>query len=368
MASPTRLDQLDGIRGLAAFAVFMAHCIGMLSMEGFGDLIFHLLEKIKWLAVPAVDLFFVLSGFCLMYSVEKKALNLLSVSQFVAKRVLRIYPTYLASVLFTLLCRQMFYRPDSLSAMSEWFQVFWSSEFRRQDMVDHVLLIFSLDSSGLNPVLWTLVVEMRMSLVFPLIAWMLRPGGGAASGLALLAICVASLTAPTEAFRYFPLFVLGAAAAKYRDVLTGLLPTSLTLSLLLLAVPALLLVGIRSTVYPGIMAHAKFVHLAIGFLSAYVILLSAARARLNRFLRSRSILFLGRISYSFYLLHFPVLLTASMVLAKSVPVMAIWGMALFGSGALAWVSYKHVEIPSQQLGRWVSSRLAACASVRDAPC
>jgi peptidoglycan/LPS O-acetylase OafA/YrhL len=364
--SQTRLDHLDGIRGLAAFSVFVAHCMAMLALQDLGPVLGQLSEKIKWLAVPAVDVFFVLSGFCLMYSLERKTLNALRVSQFLAKRILRIYPTYLAAVLFALACRQLFYQPGPLTSTSAWFQGFWASEFTLRDMRDHVLLIFSLDSSNLNPVLWTLNVEMRMSLLFPVIAWMLRPGASASSGLTLLALCIGILVLPIESLRYFPLFAMGAAAARYRHALIARLPISLTPSLLLLLAPALLLVVIRSTVYPGIMAQARFVHLAIGFFSAYAILLSASRARLNAFLRSVPILFVGKISYSFYLLHFPVLLTTSLLLAGYVPVPVIWGVALVFSVALARASYQYVEMPTQRLGHHLAGRLETLAVAHEA--
>jgi peptidoglycan/LPS O-acetylase OafA/YrhL len=366
LSSETRLDHLDGIRGLAAFSVFVAHCMAMLSAGTLDPFVAQLSEKVKWLAIPAVDVFFVLSGFCLMYSLERKALNVLGVSQFLVKRILRIYPTYLAAVLFALVCKQLFYRPGSLASMSAWSQAFWVREFTVQDLVDHVLLIFSLDSSKLNPVLWTLNVEMRMSLIFPLIAWMLRMRAGVSGLLTLSALCAGILLLPVEALRYFPLFAMGAAAAKYRHVLIRRLPRSLAPSLLLLVAPGIALVVVRSTVYPGIMAQARLVHLAIGFFATYAILFSASRARLNAFLRTEPVLFLGRISYSFYLLHFPVLLATSFLLTGKVPVPAIWGIALILSVAAARTSYKRIEVPTQRLGRHLAGRLETLSMAQEA--
>jgi peptidoglycan/LPS O-acetylase OafA/YrhL len=366
--SHTRFDHLDGIRGLAALSVFVAHCMAMLSMANLGPFTAQLSEKIKWLAVPAVDVFFVLSGFCLMYSLERKVFNALTVSQFLVKRILRIYPTYLAAVLVALACRLVFYRPEPLASMSEWFQSFWASTFTFEDLRDHILLIFSLDSSKLDPVLWTLNVEMRMSLVFPFIAWMLRPKAGVADGLALLAICVGILVSPLESLRYFPLFAMGAAAAKYRLRLIARVPASLVPSLLLLSVPGVLVVVIRSTIYPGIMAQARFIHLAIGLFSTYAILLTAARPGLSAFLRIRPVLLLGRISYSFYLLHFPVLLTTSLLLGGRAAVPVIWGTALVFSLLAAWASYQYIEAPTQKWGHRLAGRLETLAVAQEPAC
>lgn len=336
-------------------------------MGASGSLWTQLLEKIKWLAVPAVDTFFVLSGFCLMYSLERKAFTAVHVSQFLTKRIFRIYPTYLAAVFFAFLCKELFYTAGPLPAISEWFQKFWSSTITLRDMIDHVVLILPFNSSKLNPVIWTLSVEMRMSLMFPVIAGLLRAGSGIRDRVILLIVCLGVIGLPVEYLSYFPLFALGAAVAKYRDSLTRYVPRSLWLSMLILTAPGLLLVGLRSTLYPGIMAQARFVHLAIGLFSAYLILLSTVNPELNAFFQRAPILFLGKISYSFYLLHFPLLLSVSLLLAGHAPISAIWGIALAVALTVAWLSYRYVEMPSQCFGQRVSGRLerldAVCGAV-----
>ena len=363
MSSHNRLEHLDGIRGGAAFSVFVAHCIEMLPMGGLTPLWVHLLEKVKWLAVPAVDTFFVLSGFCLMYSVERKPINAINASQFITKRILRIYPTYLAAVLLAFLARQLVRTGDLHPAISEWFQRYWSGTITLQDMVDHLVLILPFNSSKLNPVIWTLSVEMRMSLVFPAIAWLLNADSKAKGGIALLVVCVLVIGLSVSFLIYLPLFALGAAVAKHRDLLLRRVPRSLWVSGLILGGAGLTLVLVRSTIWPEIMAQARFVHLGIGLFSAYLILLSTSNPRLNALLRCVPMLFLGKISYSFYLIHFPLLLSITLLLAERVPIAAIWGIGLLSSLAFAWLSYRSVELPSRRLGRLLSDRLERFVAV-----
>jgi peptidoglycan/LPS O-acetylase OafA/YrhL len=78
--------------------------------------------------------------------------------------------------------------------------------------------------------------------------------------------------------------------------------------------------------------------------------------------------FLGRISYSLYLLHVVVL----MLLARLVPGLAERPGGLRGAVGLAflalamsvaWASYRLVEVPGQRLGQWLSGRLTTQRAV-----
>lgn len=341
--------------------------MAMVCIAGLGPLTVQLLEKIKWLAVPAVDVFFVLSGFCLMYSLDRTDLSVLSISQFVVKRVLRIYPAYLAAMCVAYLGKQLFYEQSSVLAMSPWFHSFWVDDPTAQDIVDHFVLVLPFDYSKLNPVVWTLSVEMRMSLLFPIMAWTLKMRLKAAGGLILAVICLSILVFHVDYLAYLPLFALGATAAKYRDGIARRMPSSLWISLPILAVPGVLVVLVRS-IYPEIMADVNLIHIIIGFIGTYFILVSTVQAKLNGLLRTVPALFLGRISYSFYLLHLPVLLSSAMLLARHVPILVIWAVGLFCSIMLAWVCYHRIEIPSLHLGRQLSGRIEALVGTREAAC
>jgi peptidoglycan/LPS O-acetylase OafA/YrhL len=84
---PKRYDELDALRGIAAFSIMLFH--------------YNLVqEKPFWLfnmGVTAVDLFFMISGFVIFMSINKVA----SGAAFVINRISRLYPTYWACVTFT---------------------------------------------------------------------------------------------------------------------------------------------------------------------------------------------------------------------------------------------------------------------------
>jgi peptidoglycan/LPS O-acetylase OafA/YrhL len=78
-----RFDLIDGWRGLAALAVVVHHVTGRILIGG-----------------PAVMLFFVISGYCIAASADSCKRRGLGFGTFMMRRVRRIYPPYLLSILF----------------------------------------------------------------------------------------------------------------------------------------------------------------------------------------------------------------------------------------------------------------------------
>ena len=67
------------------------------------------------------------------------------------------------------------------------------------------------------------------------------------------------------------------------------------------------------------------------------------------------LVFLGRISYSLYLLHLLVLFALVRTASPAVSVYWLLPAALVLSIGLAWLSYRAVELPSIRLGRHLAS-------------
>jgi peptidoglycan/LPS O-acetylase OafA/YrhL len=77
-----RFYLLDGLRGLAAFAVMIYHYTQHNGLHYFGG------------AWGAVDLFFILSGFVIAHSYTEKISNGMSFQQFLSIRLIRLAPLY----------------------------------------------------------------------------------------------------------------------------------------------------------------------------------------------------------------------------------------------------------------------------------
>jgi peptidoglycan/LPS O-acetylase OafA/YrhL len=95
----SRIEGLDGLRGLASLVVVLRHTSNAIAMPW--DLRRALIEGPLALLLNsqgAVQLFFVLSGYVLARSLERNS-GWVAVVGFCAKRILRIHPPYVLTVL-----------------------------------------------------------------------------------------------------------------------------------------------------------------------------------------------------------------------------------------------------------------------------
>ncbi|WP_243361872.1 acyltransferase family protein [Fundidesulfovibrio terrae] len=90
----TRYDVLDGMRGIAAITVMVAHYLPNSDLT---------IENIKFVTLNnaglAVDFFFILSGFVITHSYGRRLLNGMSVWEYLCKRIIRLYPMFFVGLL-----------------------------------------------------------------------------------------------------------------------------------------------------------------------------------------------------------------------------------------------------------------------------
>jgi peptidoglycan/LPS O-acetylase OafA/YrhL len=224
-----RYNELDSLRGLAALAVFFSHMYLIFNETLISKLLFEYgLLRVTVAGSEAVVLFFVLSGFVLslpFYSNQQ-----FNYGAYAIKRFCRIYIPYIMAIVIAILCRELFYT-EKIGELSNWFNVNWSTSLNVNSLTDHLLLIGTFTSS-LNNVVWSLVHELRISLIFPMIMFLLvrfNPiqGIGLAIAFSSVSIIYSFITnAPflgTELYstiHYCSMFVIGALLAKYRRDLT----------------------------------------------------------------------------------------------------------------------------------------------------
>src|SRR5688572_5964759 len=88
MSGKPHFETLDGLRGVAALAVLVAHASAIL-----------LGESVVPRQLLAVQFFFMLSGFVMAYSYEQKLLFGMPFRDFILRRVIRLYPMILLGAL-----------------------------------------------------------------------------------------------------------------------------------------------------------------------------------------------------------------------------------------------------------------------------
>jgi peptidoglycan/LPS O-acetylase OafA/YrhL len=304
-----RLEALEGLRGYAAFLVFLVHSSGLVAAKLYGlDP-----DSTPLLGSPAplaaalfffrshygVDLFFVLSG---LLMADIAARRWPGTATFLGRRALRIYPAYIASVALAV-------------AVTVWM---FDREIRQGDIAANAVFLhgfFVLGLPALNPVTWSLSYEAAFYVLVPLIAlaWSRREGSLRAAhaawllAIAFLAIVALAAVLPgdkTIFFAYFALFVPGLAIGfldeAARERMAQRVPGALVIAAWIaftLAFKLELIVNARPAYF---VASA----LACGLLVLKSCDPASFPARL--FSRPRA-LALGRISYSFFLVHYIVL-------------------------------------------------------------
>jgi peptidoglycan/LPS O-acetylase OafA/YrhL len=394
---PAHLGYLDGIRGLAALYVLLEHVqlSGLDLINAWAPvnptplqrLAQFLNSSVLGYGHLAVDVFIVLSGYCLMLPVAQSRGEVQlrgGLGGFVKRRARRILPPYYAALIFALVVNS----------------VFLSTTHSTGQITSHLLLVHNVSPAwlfGINAPFWSIAVEWQIYFVFAAIllpVW--RRFGGAASlatafllGLAPLYLLPVGKNFDWSCPWYIGLFALGMSAAwiglrkdsraeKWRRLPWGSLAIAF----------ALLTVGVffcqrsatlgaswgnwfrmehRNVSWPLDVAVALCVGCGLLSLSTTM---GSGEGALNRkvmaVLESPSIARLGAFSYSLYLIHLPVVTLWALVLRKlslspaaSYACMYIGGIPIGMAGGYLF----YLAVERHCLGTKVSSRRIAPATL-----
>lgn len=362
-----RLDELDALRGLAAMSVVFGHYFLLLATNTRTD------SRLGWYFLypnsagrDAVILFFILSGFVLAIpAIEHRPQ---SYPAFIIRRVFRVYLPYLAALLIAVWGDFALHGPVTRST---WFHQFWSTSVDWSLVWRHVLFLGNYNTDQFDPPFWSLVYEMRLSIIFPALCALvlkLKPKqslmlAGILSGASQFAVFLHpgySKLAFADTLHYAALFVIGIYLARMHGHLCEVYERISGFDSVLIAIFAASLYIYGSTIANGILLGLGKINLdfladwptALG--TAALIVLSSSSRYSHRLLRSKPILFLGKISYSVYLLHFLVMLVFIHLLYTRVPLPIILTFCLPVTIVASWIFYRSVEIPSIKLGRKLS--------------
>ena len=304
------IRSLTGLRGIAALWVVVHHALFIPSPEG---LLWTLIHN----GYLAVDLFFVLSGYVMALTYAgwfEKGICLVDVFKFLRKRFARTYPLYAAATFITGLI--MYY-----------FEIHpWASPRQicgAAAMLPNMLLVqmwntpfCSVDTPG-----WSISVEWGAYLLFPLLCQFTIFGTkrcvGAAAALSLLSLLIISMIpknalgqpggpwGPLDiaqgltlapAIRCMAGFTLGLVAHRLSRSKSGVAVGGNGLASLLLTCALLIVLCVSGTDL-----------VAVCLFPLLILSLSQDRGMVSRMLGSRTVYFLGEISYSIYLVHYPIL-------------------------------------------------------------
>ena len=346
-AHPGYRTDIDGLRMLAILPVVIYHA-GLPFIPG---------------GFVGVDIFFVISGFLITGIIDREMrAGTFSIVRFYERRACRILPALFTVLVATSAASFIFLLPDDFvryatSVVATVFFVsnvfFWEQSGYFQPSADYFPLLHT----------WSLSVEEQFYIVIPLVMLLLASRRRRQTVVAIAAITLVSLImsilfterAPSAAFYLTPTraWELGFGA------LLALVPVHLpprtreisgALGLTLIAVAVFTFD--KAMIFPGAAALVP----TLGTV-ALIAAGSGGTSTISRFLSLSPFAFIGLISYSLYLWHWPVFALMRVRLASEELPTDWIVLALVASFVLAVLSWRFIEQPFRRCSSVSLSRL-----------
>lgn len=352
---PQRFQFVDALRGVAALAVVLTHFYDSTVMQKAFDTYFS--EGLKILldfGAVGVPVFFVLSGFVIAHSLRHNSLCSASVGQFILRRQIRLDPTYWFVLVLTLLLLSLeralpgTYTPEAPPASAVLLNAFYLHNLANLP-TDHKIV----------GVAWTLCLEVQFYLLFILLMAVGKKGRQLRDEFSFTTWTVALLGLSGVAclalkyfysdtawfFSFWHYFVAGVLAYLAWQRLIA--ARWLGIFLALFAVSA-----VTNPVQPS--PHSTAMGgMMVGIATAMMLYATGVANVIGSWGGGAVLQWLGRISYSLYLIHLPVL---SLILrfgykvsGTHVLLSLVWSaVALLASFGAAYLLHRFIEMPSLQ--------------------
>jgi peptidoglycan/LPS O-acetylase OafA/YrhL len=332
--------EIDGLRAVAVLSVFLFHLGGKVASGGY----------------VGVDVFFVISGYLITSLIlSERQRGEFSLVSFYVRRIKRIAPALLAVVLATIAVGYLILPPGdyALLARSGRFALAGASNF------------FFFENTGYfdpladtMPLLhtWSLGVEEQFYLVWPGLLIVLATLSRKTKIPALIfisAIAAASLAAFFLAGEKYAFYLPYARAWELGlGAIIAFLPeiTDRRFALCRKILPWLGLALIGAAIsrfgFTVDVTGDKIVVSTIG--ACFIIFAIEPKTSIHRILSSTPLVFVGKISYSLYLWHFPAIVFWRYYSGGQTIPPAYFVPFIVGVTAIAWLSWRCVEEPCRR--------------------
>lgn len=342
MITKARILHIDGLRGVAIGLVVIYHLFPDSLKGGFAG----------------VDVFFVISGYVIHRQLG--TLNRFAFREFYTKRAIRIFPSLLAVILMVTILGRYFFLDYSYRLLLN--SVVTSSIFATNYYFIGSSNYFDLDavSKPLLP-LWSLAVEEQFYLLWPLCFWRFLKFYKKVLPLFTLVSFLSALYFGSHS----PNFNFYSLQTRFWEIAIGILISTMVCEketillriarnlLIFLSIPIFFL-GVGENRWPN------FSTLLIVLFTSLLIVTPGDTAK--RFLSNPFLVFLGRISFPLYLIHWPLISFYSNMKPARIPLLDKF-VLLFLSVFTAFLLFKFLETPIQKLKGASKSITAILASV-----
>jgi len=371
---------LTALRGVAALSVVLFHAPGLGLGSYFISATNLVLRSYLW-----VDFFFVLSGFVLMHAYGAFFRDEVRPGEFwryLRARFARIYPLHAAMLLF-LLAIEIARRSAFDHHPAEFSNLALDVRLAPSAFVPNALLVHSLGLlpfDSWNGPSWSISCEAAVYFLFPALCLALtraprRDGaalvGGGGGVLALIYFCARprdlDVTTTFGFFRCFAEFSFGMCCYAYHA--SRGVPRWATGD----GAAAMIVVALLLELHLDLSDLA-----AVPLFCALVLAGAGNEGRFSRLLHTAPLQWLGDISYSIYLVHWPLMVLLAMAIYAAtgidpttggfgiVPRLGFLGIALAATLLASSFTYRTIEVPLRQMiaGRRPASLPAGRAAMR----
>lgn len=360
---------MDSVRGIASLQVIIAHslvAIPALVWLVFPDKIdphnarFYLTYSplhFFWCDSQAVKVFFVLSGFVLSLPYFSNNGSNPNYLKFFVKRIVRLLFPCLAIITISLIFKHFLYQPNAVSQFGSWVKMVWTDHIKPHDFFSIVRLGYNFDY--IDRSLWTLPPEIKLSLILPFLIWLHRRLNFFLSILTLILYIISwhflnkhgarDVWSDFPVLFYLTFFLIGSFMCKYREQIVTFVDSLGVFSFYLLAGFTILIYTADFSFWWLPAKMVQLIHLAsdyIAAIAAVLIISIALSSRGEVFFNTKILMFLGKISFSIYLIHAVVITIMAYALKDFFEPIAVVGIAFVCSFPLAVLFYKYIELPS----------------------
>ncbi|AGP81544.1 acyltransferase 3 [Alteromonas mediterranea MED64] len=355
--------EIDGLRTIAVLSVVIFHLGGTPLIGGF----------------TGVDIFFVISGYLITSNIVKEKNNqAFSFASFYEKRIRRLFPALFATVAVSTVLAYFLFMPSELRDYGQ-------SMAAAVTYLSNVFFYISSDyfegPSELKPLLhtWSLAVEEQFYILYPILLVYLLNKSEKQAKLIIFALALVFFVATLIGMEFDRSAMFYLSPFRFWELLIGA-----WLAFLLIETEGpenklaevLVLGGLFSILY-----SVFFIDESVPFpgasalpavIGASLIIYAGNSSKLALNLLSNSpMVWFGKISYSLYLWHWPVVVFFGYYIIRPVSMGEKVGLFIL-TVLVSWLSWKYIEAPFRssknkpfkiKAAPFVSTALATCVAV-----
>lgn len=377
-----RIESIDAVRGIASITVINFHILasflifykGNYDQEYDSLWIKFLVEspfKLLWGGIGFL-LFFVISGIVLTAMFDRRKVIY---KDFLLKRFTRIYVPYFIFMSISIILLVMFQGYNDVTGMSPNYERRWD-HYPSLLSIASFLLLMNYDTANVNGVVWTLYHELRIAFVFPIIAFIVLKlkwiksifiallfSFGTMTILFILAYFIGDnilgdvVNNFGDTFFYTYFTFIGAFLYKYKEVYKAYIIEWSNFTKIIITLIGLMLIANKWMYNFVDISDFRLQDIISGIGILILMMLILSSDKIESAATHGLFKFLGRISFSLYLTHIPVIMLCTTLLSSHIGLINSFVVAYILIFPISYLLHKTIEMPSSKAADSLVKRL-----------